>query len=111
MTEDEFERCPKTGHILDDDGNPVKYIGKYSGMSPNSLKNLVSFGDARDPEEARRKGLETRQRNREEKEAMQQAVKAFQELDIEVPNAETVMRIAMSKAISVGDMDEATSSS
>ena len=102
------KRDPKTGHILDEDGNPVKYVGEYSGKHPNSLKNLVSFGDARDPQAAREKGLETRRRNKEEREAMQTAVKAFQDLNIEVPDSETVLKIAMTKAIASNDMDEAT---
>ena len=84
------------------------YKGEWSGKHPNSLKNLVSFGEARDPEAMRKKGLETRRRNKAEREAMQQAVQAFQDLDIKVPDSETVLKIAMSKAIAAGDMDEAT---
>ena len=82
---------------------------KYpSGTHPNSLKNLVSFDNAKDANAMREKGLETRRRNKAEREAMQQAVKAFQELDISVPDSETVLKIAMTKAIAANDMDEAT---
>jgi hypothetical protein len=82
---------------------------KYpNGKHPNSLKNLVSFHNAKDANAMREKGLETRRRNKAEKEAMQAAVKAFTEVGVEVPDSETVLKIAMAKAISVNDMDEAT---
>lgn len=79
------------------------------GKHPNSLKSLVPIGTkGLDANELREKGLEVRKRNSEERAKMKNAVRAFQDLKIEIPDSETVLKIAMSKAIAENDMDEAT---
>ena len=83
-------------------------------MHPNSLANLrpIKAGDPEGTARAnhmREKGLETRRKNKEEREAMQAAVKAFQDLGVDhLPKAVDVLRISMAKAISDGDPDEIT---
>ena len=80
-----------------------------SGHHPNSLANLKSWKDSGAAEAARLKGLETRRRNKEEREAMKHAVAAFKDLgQADLPPAVEVLRIAMTKAIAASDMDEAT---
>ena len=83
---------------------------KNRGKQPhsNSLKNLVKFGHGKDPNEAREAGLEVRRKNAKEREAMKLAVAAFKDLSVPMPDSETVLKIAMAKAIAMEDMDEAT---
>lgn len=80
-------------------------------MHPNSLNNLKPF-TREGAREGQRNSVIARKANKEAREALKMSMKDWQELrdDVkeEAPSALDVLRIAMIKAISVEDMDEAT---
>ena len=82
---------------------------KKKGVHPNSLNNLRKFGTKEnDPSAAGKKGAVVREQKRAERKLMEQAVRAFKDLNMDIPDSETVLKIAMAKAIYNNDMDEAT---
>ena len=80
-------------------------------MHPNSLNNLKPF-TREGAREGQRNSVIARKANKEAREALKMSMKDWQELrdDVkeEAPSALDVLRVAMIKAISVEDMDEAT---
>ena len=78
--------------------------GKLKG-----LQNLKPIDSAERANELREKGLETRRRNKAEREAMKETLELFKSMGTdEVPQGVDVLRIAMAKAIMQEDLDEAT---
>ena len=87
----------------------MKHKGK--GSNPNSLKNLKPIRDAKRANELREKGIEVRKENTERRQQLRRDVQDFRKLNLdptEMPPAVEVLRAQMVKAISEGDMDEAT---
>ena len=78
------------------------------GKHPNSLKNLKTINTPEMAEKMRQKGLITRQRKKEEREAMAAAIDAYESLKLDMPPAVEILRIAMAKAMVEEDMDEMT---
>ena len=73
------------------------------------LQNLKPIDSAERANELREKGLETRRRNKAEREAMKETLELFKSMGTdEVPQGVDVLRIAMAKAIMQEDLDEAT---
>ena len=81
---------------------------KKKNVHPNSLKNLRKIKSPEMAEEYRERGLETRRQNIAEKEAMKAAIRAYGDLNMDVPPAVEVLKIAMAKAIMENEMDEVT---
>lgn len=86
-------------------------MSRNGKMHPNSLKNLKPF-TREGAREGQKNSVIARKANKEAREALKMSMKDWQELKDEVkeeaPSALDVLRIAMMKAISVEDMDEAT---
>lgn len=86
-------------------------MSRNGKMHPNSLNNLKPF-TREGAREGQRNSVIARKANKEAREALKMSMKDWQELrdDVkeEAPSALDVLRIAMIKAISVEDMDEAT---
>lgn len=86
-------------------------MSRNGKMHPNSLKNLRPF-TREGAREGQKNSVIARKANKEAREALKMSMKDWQELKDEVkedaPSALDVLRIAMMKAISVEDMDEAT---
>ena len=81
---------------------------KKKNVHPNSLKNLRKIKSPEMAEEYRERGLETRRQNIAEKEAMKAAIRAYGDLNMDVPPAVEVLKIAMAKTIMENEMDEVT---
>ena len=86
-------------------------MSRNGKMHPNSLKNLKPF-TREGAREGQKNSVIARKANREAREALKMSMKDWQELKDDVkedaPSALDVLRVAMMKAISVEDMDEAT---
>ena len=86
-------------------------MSRNGKMHPNSLKNLKPF-TREGAREGQKNSVIARKANKEAREALKMSMKDWQELkdDVkeEAPSALDVLRVAMMKAISVEDMDEAT---
>jgi len=86
-------------------------MSRNGKMHPNSLNNLKPF-TREGAREGQKNSVIARKANREAREALKMSMKDWQELKDEVkedaPSALDVLRIAMMKAISAEDMDEAT---
>lgn len=86
-------------------------MSRNGKMHPNSLKNLKPF-TREGAREGQKNSVIARKANKEAREALKMSMKDWQELKDDVkedaPSALDVLRVAMMKAISVEDMDEAT---
>ena len=86
-------------------------MSRNGKMHPNSLKNLKPF-TREGAREGQKNSVIARKANKEAREALKLSMKDWQELKDDVkedaPSALDVLRVAMMKAISVEDMDEAT---
>lgn len=86
-------------------------MSRNGKMHPNSLNNLKPF-TREGAREGQKNSVIARKANKEAREALKMSMKDWQELKDDVkedaPSALDVLRVAMMKAISVEDMDEAT---
>jgi len=88
--------------------NPEK---KYKNLHPNTLKNLKPF-TREGAVKGQKASVESRKRNKAAREALKITAKEWkalgQEFGQEVPPALDVLKIAMTKALTNDDMEEAT---
>lgn len=86
-------------------------MSRDGNMHPNSLKNLRPFSKE-GAREGQKNSVLSRKANKEAREALKVSISDWKDLrdDLseETPSALDVLRIAMVKAISVEDMEEAT---
>ncbi len=86
-------------------------MSRDGNMHPNSLKNLRPF-TKEGAREGQKNSVLSRKANKEAREALKVSISDWKDLkdDLseETPSALDVLRIAMVKAISVEDMEEAT---
>jgi len=86
-------------------------MSRDGNMHPNSLKNLRPF-TKEGAREGQKNSVLSRKANKEAREALKVSIADWKDLkdDLseETPSALDVLRIAMVKAISVEDMEEAT---
>ena len=70
------------------------------------LKNLVSIKDSEMADEWRRRGLEVRKKNKEERELAKQTIVAMKELGDEAPDAIHALNYVLVQAMEEGDTDQ-----
>ena len=79
------------------------------GKHPNSLKHLKPYMDTEKAREMQAKGVETRRRNKELREAMKLSAAEFRkirdEIITEMPTAVEILKVQLIKAMQVGDQE------
>ena len=70
------------------------------------LKNLISIGSSEMADEYRRRGLETRKKNKEKRELAKQTIVAMKELGDEAPDAIHALNYVLVQAMEEGDTDQ-----
>jgi len=70
------------------------------------LNNLMSITNSEMADEYRRRGLETRRKNKEKKELAKQTIIAMKELGDEAPDAMAALNFVLVQAMEEGDTDQ-----
>jgi hypothetical protein len=70
------------------------------------LKNLISIENSDMADEYRRRGLETRRKNKEKKELAKQTIIAMKELGDEAPDAMAALNYVLVQAMEEGDTEQ-----
>ena len=70
------------------------------------LKNLISIGSSEMADEYRRRGLETRRKNKEKRELAKQTIVAMKELGDEAPDAMAALNYVLVQAMEDGDTEQ-----
>ena len=75
-------------------------------VSENSLKNLRSIETSEMADEYRRRGLETRKKNKQKREMAKEAIKAMQEMGEEAPSAIEALNYVLAQAMENNNTEE-----